>query len=473
MTTSAADPRGSVAVVTLGCARNELDSEELAARLESGGWSLVPDPEDADVAVVNTCGFIDAAKKDSIDAVLEAAQLKESGRTRTVVAVGCLAERYGQELAAELGEADAVLGFDSYADLSDHLTTLLSGGNVPSHVPRDRRRLLPVAPSERQAARAGVALPGHGPAYAGPAPLRRRLAGGPVAPLKIGSGCDRRCAFCSIPSFRGLSVSRPADEVVAEAGWLAEQGVKEVYLVSENTTSYGKDMGDLRALDDLLPRVAAVPGIVRVRVSYLQPAEIRPTLLDVMTATPGVAPYFDVSFQHASEPLLRRMNRYGSITSFLRLLEEIRRRSPAAGIRSNVILGFPGETEDDVAILREFLEAARLDVVGVFGYSDEDGTVAAGMPDHLPEEVVAERVAGIRDLVEELTAQRAEERIGQNVEVLLEDAGTGRCGFQGPDDGSCDVLDPTDPPAQSWQIGDVVPAVVVGTDGVDLIAEPR
>ena len=257
--------RGSVALVTLGCTRNEVDSEELAGRLAAEGWTLVDDAAEADVAVVNTCGFVEQAKKDSIDTLLEAADLKESGRTRAVVAVGCLAERYGQTLADELPDADAVLGFDSYRDMSSHLTAILGGARPASHVPSDRRRLLPLSPVERSDAVDGVALPGHGD---GEQFVRARLDARPWAPLKIASGCDRRCSFCAIPMFRGSFVSRRPTDVLAEARWLGEQGVRELFLVSENSTSYGKDLGDLALLEKLLPELdrgrgrRAGPGVL-------------------------------------------------------------------------------------------------------------------------------------------------------------------------------------------------------------------
>ncbi|HET8614608.1 MAG TPA: 30S ribosomal protein S12 methylthiotransferase RimO [Actinomycetales bacterium] len=484
----------TVALVTLGCTRNEVDSEELAGRLEAGGWTLVDDAADADVAVVNTCGFVEQAKKDSIDVLLEASALKEDpgARTQAVVAVGCLAERYGEQLASSLPEADAVLGFDSYADMSRQLQSVLAGERPPSHVPRDRRSLLPLSPSSRQAAAGHV--PGHdavtvaghapdlpdgvGPA-SGPRVLRRRLDGRPWAPLKIASGCDRRCAFCAIPSFRGAFLSRPAVDVVAEARWLAEQGVREVFLVSENSTSYGKDLGDVRALERLLPQLAAVDGIERVRVSYLQPAEMRPGLLDVLTATPGVVPYFDLSFQHASAPLLRRMRRFGSRDEFVELVERVRARVPGAGIRSNVIVGFPGETEDDVGELERFLAQARLDVVGVFGYSDEDGTEAETFDDKVPDEVVVARLRRLTDLVEELTAQRAQDRVGEVVEVLVEQQDhdgeevVGRALHQGPDvDGTTTVELPDDRQLPTPGVGALVRATVVRAEGVDLVARP-
>ncbi|MCB0907311.1 MAG: radical SAM protein, partial [Nocardioidaceae bacterium] len=278
----------SVAVVTLGCARNEVDSEELAGRLAAGGFRLVADPSEADTVLVNTCGFVEAAKKDSVDTLLEAADLKQTGRTQAVVAVGCLAERYGAELADALPEADAVLGFDDYPDIAARLRSIMAGEQHPAHVPQDRRRLLPISPVDR----AGVdaAVPGHA---AGP--LRRRLETGPTAPLKLASGCDRRCAFCAIPSFRGAFVSRRPSDVIDEARWLASHGVKELFLVSENSTSYGKDLGDLRLLETILPELAAIDGIERVRVSYLQPAEVRPGLVEAIAGTPGVVPYFDLS----------------------------------------------------------------------------------------------------------------------------------------------------------------------------------
>ncbi len=480
-------PQRSVALVTLGCTRNEVDSEELAGRLASQGWLLVDDADDADVAVVNTCGFVEQAKKDSIDVLLEASARKGEGRTQAVVAVGCLAERYGEQLAAELPEADAVLGFDSYADMSAHLTAVLDGHAPPSHTPSDRRRLLPLSPVERQEGARDVALPGHGgpvPA-SGPPVVRARLDGRPWAPLKIASGCDRRCAFCAIPMFRGAFVSRRPHDIIAEARWLAERGVRELFLVSENSTSYGKDLGDLALLEKLLPELAAVPGIERVRVSYLQPAEIRPGLLDAMASVPGVVPYFDISFQHASPSLLRSMRRFGGREPFLALLDDVRRRVPQAGIRSNVIVGFPGETEADLDELEAFLVAACLDVVGVFGYSDEDGTEAESYADKVPEDVVAQRVARFPSLVEELTSQRAEERVGEVVEVLVEslpgdglgDSGAsddewivGRAAHQGPDVDGITQLDPSDWPGLA--VGDTVRALVVGTEGIDLVAQP-
>jgi ribosomal protein S12 methylthiotransferase len=469
------------ALVTLGCARNDLDSEELAGRLTAQGWSLVDaDSENDDapnVIVVNTCGFVEQAKKDSIDTVLAASDTARVTGAK-VVAVGCLAERYGVELAAGLPEADAVLGFDHYAHLGERLSDVLAGRAIESHKPVDRRTLLPISPVQRPAVVSEVSVPGHGWV---PDVTRRRLDDRPVAPLKLASGCDRRCAFCAIPSFRGAFVSRPPAEILGEAAWLAEAGVRELVLVSENSTSYGKDLGDLRSLERLLPQLAAVRGIERVRVSYLQPAETRPGLVEVIAATVGVAPYFDLSFQHASESVLRRMRRFGSLESFLELCSRIRSLAPEAGIRSNFIVGFPGETEADVVELERFLCEARLDAVGVFGYSDEEGTEAEGHPDKLPAEQVLERVARISSLADELTNQRAEDRIGTRVSVLVEElgdpdaglsdvveggepVGLGRAAHQAPDvDGECVLT------GGGWTPGELVDAVVLDSEGVDLV----
>ncbi|WP_370415191.1 30S ribosomal protein S12 methylthiotransferase RimO [Streptomyces fradiae] len=492
--------RRTVALVTLGCARNEVDSEELAGRLAADGWELVENAEDADVAVVNTCGFVEAAKKDSVDALLEANDLKDHGRTQAVVAVGCMAERYGKELADALPEADGVLGFDDYADISSRLQTILSGGNVEAHAPRDRRTLLPLSPVERQQAAASVALPGHGdgaeapaaaeetpadltdlpeglaPASGPRAPLRRRLDTSPVASVKLASGCDRRCSFCAIPSFRGSFVSRRPSDVLNETRWLAEQGVKEVMLVSENNTSYGKDLGDIRLLESLLPELAAVDGIERVRVSYLQPAEMRPGLIDVLTSTDKVVPYFDLSFQHSAPDVLRAMRRFGDTDRFLELLDTIRSKAPLAGARSNFIVGFPGETEADFKELERFVTHARLDAIGVFGYSDEDGTEAAGYEHKLDQEVVDERLAHLSRLAEELTAQRAEERIGETLEVLVEsfdeeDGWIGRAAHQAPETDGQVILTMDSTDDADLAPGRMVRAEVVATEGVDLVAE--
>ncbi len=454
-TSNAQTPLKKVALVTMGCTRNEVDSEELAGRLAADGWQLVEDASEADVAVVNTCGFIESAKKDSIDALLEVNSLKGHGKTQAVVAVGCMAERYGKELAQALPEADAILGFDDYVDISARLNTILSGGHVEAHTPKDRRALLPVTPIDRSA----------------PAPAPRfRLETGPLAPLKIATGCDRRCAFCAIPIFRGSFVSRRPTEIIDDATWLSTQGVSELFLVSENTTSYGKDLGDIRVLEKLLPELASIDGIERIRLSYLQPAEVRPSLLQAMVSTEKVVPYFDLSFQHASGSLLRRMRRFGDGEKFLHLIDQIRALHPEAGIRSNFIVGFPGETEQEYQELLDFINEARLDAIGIFGYSDEDQTEALTLENKVDEELIRSRTEGLSTLVDELIQQRAEERVGEKIRVLIEDEELqeGRADHQGPEvDGSTFIRS-----SSRYIAGQYVDAVVVDVAGADLIAEP-
>lgn len=447
----------TVAVVTLGCSRNEVDSEELAGRLAADGWTLVDDVESAEVALVNTCGFIESAKKDSIDALLEANSLKGHGQTRAVVAVGCMAERYGNELAEALPDTDAILSFDDYQDISARLQSIVAGNSHTPHIPRDRRALLPIAPADRAESRENAEF------------SRKRLGDAPWAPLKIASGCDRRCSFCAIPYFRGSFISRRPHEVLDEARWLVANGVTELFLVSENTTSYGKDLGNLQLMEKMLPEIAAIEGVERVRLSYLQPAEMRPTLIQAMIATPKIVPYFDLSFQHSSPTVLRRMRRFGDNEKFLHLINQIRVLSPEAGIRSNFIVGFPGETQEDFDELARFITEAKLDAVGIFGYSDEDNTEALKIDDKIDEEVIAQRVETLSSLADEMVSLRAQARIGETIRVLIEDAELqeGRAAHQGPEvDGSTTFI------GTDFMAGQYVDAVVIDSMGADLVAKP-
>ena len=456
----------TVALVTLGCARNETDSEELAGRLAADGWVLVNDPTKAEIAVINTCGFIESAKKDSIDALIQAHSLKGNGITKAVVAVGCMAERYGNELATALPEADAILGFDDYQEISTRLSKIIDGGKISPHTPKDRRTLLPISPTSRQQVKSRNGVGDQVPLGA---VLRKRLDNAPIAPLKIASGCDRRCSFCAIPYFRGSFVSRAPAEIIEEAKWLADNGVSEIYLVSENTTSYGKDFGDLKLMEKLLPELSKINDIKRIRLSYLQPAEVRPTLLQAMVSVEKVVPYFDLSFQHANGDLLRKMRRFGDGEKFLHLISQIRALNPDAGIRSNFIVGFPGESDAQFMDLIEFLTQAQLDAIGIFGYSDEDKTEGATLTDKVESEIISERTAELSTLVDELISQRAEARIGQKVSVLVEDADVqeGRAEHQGPDvDGSTFIKS-----RNKYRVGEYVDAVVSEVSGVDLIAQ--
>jgi ribosomal protein S12 methylthiotransferase RimO len=434
--------------------------------LAADGWQLVSDPANAEIAVINTCGFIESAKKDSIDALIQAHSLKSNGVTKAVVAVGCMAERYGNELAEEMSETDAILSFDDYKDISTRLNTILDGGKITPHTPKDRRSLLPIAPVDRAQVREERKLVEVNPIGS---VLRKRLDNAPIAPLKIASGCDRRCSFCAIPYFRGSFISRKPEEIIEEAKWLADNGVSELYLVSENTTSYGKDFGDLKLMEKLLPELSKISGVERIRLSYLQPAEVRPSLLQAMISVEKVVPYFDLSFQHANGDLLRSMRRFGDGEKFLHLISQIRALSPNAGIRSNFIVGFPGETDAQFIDLVEFLSQAQLDAIGVFGYSDEDNTEALSLNGKVSPEVISERVEELSTLVDELITQRSEMRIGEQIRVLIEDEAEqeGRAEHQGPDvDGSTFIKS-----RNKYRVGEYVNAVVSDVEGVDLIAQ--
>jgi ribosomal protein S12 methylthiotransferase RimO len=411
------DPASSpttVAIVTLGCGRNEVDSENAAGLLTASGYRVVADPEQADAVVVNTCAFVEAAKRESIETILDATALKEQGRARTVLVTGCLAERYTEELRAELPEADAIVPFSDYGRLPDLLGGTAAGAGaspapaatgpaLPSLVPAGRRPLPMVFPTPVEAA-----FPARAPAR------------GPVALVKLAEGCDRDCSFCAIPSFRGRFRSRRPTEVLDEVAWLSGQGVSEVCLVAENSTSYGKDLGGREALIHLLRDLAAVDGLRRVRLNYLQPDELTPGLLEEMAANPVVCSYFDLSLQHASAPVLRRMRRGGSAERFLDLVTRIRALDPDAAFRSNFILGFPGETPADVRELEEFLEAARLDWVAFFAWSPEDGTAALDLDGRVAAATARARVERVQELQDRVLAEAQEAWVGRRLEVLVE-----------------------------------------------------
>lgn len=445
-----------VAIISLGCARNDVDSEELAAKLKADGLILEKDPEKADAVLVNTCGFIEQAKKDSIDTLLEASELKNSSGVKAVVAVGCMAERYGAELEQALPEADAILGFDDYPLIAQKVMRILNGEKLAAPVVQDRRLLLPVTPVDRKQA----AKFSH----------RTRLENGPSSPLKIASGCDRRCTFCAIPRFRGSYISRSIEEIVDEAHWLASEGVKEVFLVSENTTSYGKDLGDLRSLEKLIEELAKINDLDWIRLSYLQPAEMRPSLTKSILETEKVVPYFDLSFQHASNSLLRRMKRFGSKDEFLSMIGEIRTANPAAGIRSNFIVGFVQESESEFEELMSFIELAELDSIGIFEYANEDNTAAFDYEGQISSGEKRQRFNELKSLAEELIDQRAASRVGEQTQVLIEGLEDGqyfgRSRHQGPDvDGTTHL------PMGKYKVGQLVNISVTSNLGADLIGE--
>lgn len=456
--------RGRVAIITLGCGRNDVDSDNVGGMLTLGGFDLVEDPDEADCVVVNTCTFIAPAREESIEVVLGACDTD-----RPVVVMGCMAERYGAELAESIPEAAAVVGFGRYTELPD-----IVGRAIGSQTEEPTEA--PASPAPTARARRGLPLLGTAPAGPQAPPTAsfpvRTIPKGPWAYLKIAGGCDRVCTFCAIPSFRGRFSSRPLEELRAEVGWLVDQGVRELVCVSENTTSWGKDLpGGRRSQADLVAMFDDVEGLEMVRLMYLQPAEITPVLLDSMAASRAVVPYYDLSLQHASATVLDRMARSGSPERFLDLIEGIRRRDPQAVFRSSFITGFPGETDADVAVLTDFLEAARLDWAGVFTYSPEDGTPAATMSDQVAHEEARARADAVTEVIEIIAQDNTDAFIGRTVEVLVEGyedgAAFGRSYREAPEtDGEVRV------PGLGTPVGRMAPVVIVAADGVDLIGRP-
>jgi ribosomal protein S12 methylthiotransferase len=428
---------GRFYIETLGCPKNQVDSDKLAGTLLLDGMEAAVEPESADLVVVNTCAFIDAARRESIDTVLALSERRRAG-SRLVV-TGCMAERYGDELAAALPEVDQVAGFGI-------------GFVEPPSLVR------PVA----DGARRGRSIPVH----AAPIPafdllnLPRPRAAAPWAYVKIAEGCDRQCGFCAIPSFRGKQRSRDAEQILAEVDQL---DAREIVLVAQDLASYGKDRPAELGAGAIVPLVRAVAErVARVRLLYLYPSDLTDVLID--TICDAGVPYFDLSLQHVSKPLLRRMRRWGDGGRFLARIADIRRREPDAAFRSNFIVGYPGETERDHDQLLQFVEAAQLDWCGFFAYSREEGTYAADLDGHVPEQLVRERLAELGELQDAITSSRRDALIGATVEVLVDRAGIGRSHREAPEIDGVVVIDET------IATGSFASVEIVDALGVDLIA---
>jgi ribosomal protein S12 methylthiotransferase len=384
-------PGPTVYLETLGCAKNQVDSEKLVAMLSEAGYGWAESPETADVVMVNTCAFIEEARAESVNAILELEQAKRPG-ARSVV-IGCMAQRFGTEVADALPEVDAVLGIDRYGELVGVLD-----GLTDWHPVEMRRR--PVMDILHATGRPGTGLP--------------------YAYLKVAEGCNKPCTFCAIPSIRGKQRSRRPSEIRSELAGLVASDVSEVVLVAQDLAAYGRDIKAPGGLPDLLAFVSDVEGLRRLRLLYLHPREISERLLAAMTTNPLVAPYFDLSLQHVSRHLLRAMLRPGNPEKHRSLVGTIRDLDPNAALRSSFIVGFPGETEADVDELADFLEDARLDWAGFFPYSAEPGTPAATMDGQIPRELIMERLRHLTDIQDQITEDKNRELIGMVDEVLID-----------------------------------------------------
>jgi ribosomal protein S12 methylthiotransferase len=420
-------------VETLGCPKNQVDSEKLVGTLLADGMQPTDDPGLADLVVVNTCAFIEDARQESIDTILALGEQRREGAR--LVVTGCMAERYGDELAEALPEVDQVAGFGVPVTL---------GASRP-RIPVTALAADPVTP----------AVPGLDLLN-----LPRPASAVPWAYVKIAEGCDRNCGFCAIPSFRGPQRSRDVDSILREIDQLQ---VREVVLVAQDLASYGKDRPGELGAGSIVPLVrAAAERVDRVRLLYLYPSDLTDELIDAIGDT-GV-PYFDLSLQHVSKPLLRRMRRWGDGDRFLRRIEDIRGRWPEAAFRSNFIVGYPGETEEDHDQLLRFVEEAQLDWCGFFSYSREAGTYAADLDGAVDPGLMHDRLAELRALQDDITAARRDELIGETVEVLVDEPGVGRSHREAPEiDGIVHL--PTD-----LAVGTIVTVEIVDALGPDLVA---
>ncbi|HSM01541.1 MAG TPA: 30S ribosomal protein S12 methylthiotransferase RimO [Acidimicrobiia bacterium] len=380
----------TVWLTTLGCAKNQVDSDKLEARLGASGYVSAASPEQADVVMINTCAFIEAARKESIDTILDHADRKRSDAR--LVVLGCMAQRYQSELGEALPEADAVLGMERYGELIDDLDRLTGWQPVRLHTsPMDILY-----------------------------EVRRPTPATPYAYVKVAEGCDKTCSFCAIPQFRGTQRSRPPVGIREEIAGLAEAGVGEVVLVAQDLAAYGRDIAAPGGIVDLLRFVSDVEGLRALRLLYLYPREITSALIEEMSSNPVVAPYFDLSLQHASGRLLRAMRRPGDGERHLEMIRTIRDANPDAAFRSSFIVGFPGETEDDVDLLESFLEEAELDWAGFFPYSPEEGTPAASLPDPVAADEAAERTRRLQSIQDDITARRNAAQVDRVLDVVVD-----------------------------------------------------
>ena len=367
-----------VGMISLGCAKNQVDGEMLMASLQQAGFELVDDAALADIAIVNTCGFIESAKKESIEEILELAQLKKEGRIKKLVVTGCLAERYREEIHKELPELDAVLGIGANAEIAGHLKRMMEGGFVELTTP----------------------------SY--------------FAYLKIAEGCDNRCTYCAIPLIRGGYRSRTMESIEGEARFLVQNGAKELILIAQDTTRYGIDLYGEYSLSKLLRRLCKIDGLHWIRVLYCYPDSITDELLDTMACEEKIVKYMDIPLQHASGKILRAMNRRGDRESLTSLMKRIREKVPGVILRTTLITGFPGETNEDFTELMEFVKEVRFDRLGCFAYSQEEDTPAAELPDQIDEDVKERRAEIVMQDQMEIMEEQRKRLVGQTLEVLVE-----------------------------------------------------
>jgi len=462
-----------VGFISLGCPKNLVDGEVMLGLAQQAGHEITPSADDADVIVVNTCAFIDNAKQESIDAILEMAQQKRDGSCRRLVVTGCLAERYRDELKKEIGEIDAVLGTGEIEGIVGAIGSSAEVRQVPSEV-----RPLTFHTKSSAHRRPSHIEPRSAPTYIYDADTPRLITTPKhFAYIKIAEGCDYTCAFCIIPTLRGKYRSRTADSIVREAQSLAARGVKELLLISQDTTFYGIDGGERGALARLLRRLNTIEGLEWIRLLYLYPTTITDDVLDAMAACEKVCRYVDLPLQHASAAVLKRMRRPGNRKTYDALLSRIRARVPGVTLRTTFIVGFPGETESDFDELESFVEETRFDHIGVFTYSHEEGTRAFASSDDVPAATKRARRNRLMTRQQGIVEAAQEARIGSQVRVLVDGpSAEHELVLQGRLEGQAPDIDPvvylTDCGIAEFARGDLINARVVGARGYDLIVAP-
>jgi len=457
-----------IGLISLGCPKNLVDSEVMLGLAQEAGHELTQDPADADVLVVNTCAFIDSAKQESIDAILEMAGHKKNGACRRLVVTGCMAERYRDELKKEIPEIDAVLGTGEVPQI---VGAIAGGSQEAAGRPEGRPLQFFTSPA--------VAAARPRPTYLYDASTPRALATPRhYAYIKVAEGCDYKCAFCIIPTLRGAYRSRPAESIVREARALAARGVKELLLISQDTTFYGIDRGERGALARLLRELNAVDGLEWIRLLYLYPTTIDEATLDAMADCDKVCKYIDLPLQHASDPVLKRMKRPGTRKTYDALLRRIRARVPGVALRTTFIVGFPGETEADVDTLCGFVEDHAFDHVGVFTYSHEEGTSAFELDNDVPAAARGARQRRVMSLQKRLIRIRKQSRIGERTRVMVDGPASdhdlvlkGRLATQAPDIDASVYLTDCDPSA--FKTGELIDVEIVGARDYDLVARPH
>jgi ribosomal protein S12 methylthiotransferase len=455
-----------IGLISLGCPKNLVDSEVMLGLAQKAGHELTRDAAEADVLVVNTCAFIDSAKQESVDAILEMAELKKSGSAKRLVVTGCLAERYRDTLKAEIPEIDAILGTGEVPEIVNAVGGMAASGVSPLTFFRAA-----ASPSAEPPAPVR-------PSYIYDADTPRLLATPRhYAYVKVAEGCDYKCAFCIIPTLRGAYRSRTADSIVREARNLAERGVKELLLISQDTTFYGIDLGERGALARLLRQLNAIDGLEWIRLLYLYPTTIDDDTLAAMAECDKVCKYIDLPLQHASNPVLKRMKRPGTRQKYDGLLRSIRDTVPGVALRTTFIVGFPGETSADVDELCRFIEDHAFDHVGVFTYSHEEGTSAFDLADDVAAKDKTTRRNRVMRLQKRLVGARQKGRVGQRVRLLVDGPSgesdlvlKGRLESQAPDIDAAVYLTDCDP--SSFRAGDFAEVEIVGAREYDLIARP-